>query len=394
MTISNEPSQIGQGENPDHLEHWAIYRAFNPQHTTEGDNAAGKYARMAATWDSDVTEFAARIRRSSAAAWSGPAAESSREAINNYAQRALDLTPALQALSQTVSTAVTGINNTKSNVDEPNNTVGWHFWNTDGWGSGPRSRKSIDAARDRARAAMRNYYLADFKAADAEIPVLPQPVSPTNPLYKTDSDRPIGKGIEDDGGGGTPNNPSDVDNKDKDKQDSKSPDDTTNKKDSTQNSPEDSSSTESATNPAAANSDSGSAAPTDPNALATKPTGVGTGGSGSGGYPGGGLGGLPGGSTSGVGANAPGSSMPGAATPGTAANPTAAGRAGAAGQPGMGMPEMGGGKGKSEDDERAHTTPDWLKNMDNTEELLGPAPKTIPGGVIGGEYADPEPPNQ
>ncbi|MBB5911554.1 hypothetical protein BJY24_000421 [Nocardia transvalensis] len=54
---------------------------------------------------------------------------------------------------------------------------------------------------------------------------------------------------------------------------------------------------------------------------------------------------------------------------------------------------MGGARGgKSEDDEKGHDLPEWLRNMENAEELLGPAPRTIPGGVIGGDYSDPSPP--
>ncbi|MBF6062803.1 hypothetical protein IU500_13520 [Nocardia terpenica] len=187
MTIPNEPPQISGGENPDHLEHWDIYHAFSPQDTTDANNAVDKYSRMAATWSTDVAEFAARIRRSSAAAWDGAAAEASRQAIDNYAQRALDLAPALQSLAAQVSTAVTGIANTKSNVAEPNDTVGKNIFNPKGWDvgfwHGSRSRAAVDEARDQARAAMRDHYLVDFKSADTQIPVLPQPISPTNPLY-------------------------------------------------------------------------------------------------------------------------------------------------------------------------------------------------------------------
>ncbi|MFD3461706.1 hypothetical protein ACFWVM_18490 [Nocardia fluminea] len=49
------------------------------------------------------------------------------------------------------------------------------------------------------------------------------------------------------------------------------------------------------------------------------------------------------------------------------------------------MGGMGGGRGggKSEEDE-SHEIPEWLKNMENTEELLGEMPRVIQGGVIGG----------
>jgi hypothetical protein len=44
-----------------------------------------------------------------------------------------------------------------------------------------------------------------------------------------------------------------------------------------------------------------------------------------------------------------------------------------------------GGKGKSED-EKEHQLPEWLRTMENTDELLGPQPRTVPGGVIGGNH--------
>ncbi len=47
----------------------------------------------------------------------------------------------------------------------------------------------------------------------------------------------------------------------------------------------------------------------------------------------------------------------------------------------------GANKGKAES-EKDHDLPEWLRNMENTEDLLGPQPKTVPGGVIGGDYRD------
>lgn len=190
MSIASEPPHIADKENPAAFEHWDLYHAFHPQDTTDANNAADKYDHMARTWAADVATFAARIQRSSASAWDGPAAEASREAINNYAQRAEDLTPALMALAEQVTTAATGIVNTKKGVEpEPQSTVGpWyaHAFNTDGWDfihHGSRSVTKINEAKAKAQAAMQNNYLVDFVHADSRIPVLPEPVSPTSPLY-------------------------------------------------------------------------------------------------------------------------------------------------------------------------------------------------------------------
>ncbi|MBF6172611.1 WXG100 family type VII secretion target [Nocardia blacklockiae] len=388
MTFSNERPRIEGGENPDNIEHWDIYRAFNPQDTTDANDAAGKFTTIATQWNADVTIFAARLQRSSAAAWDGQAAEASREAVRNYTQRAVDLTPTLQSLARQVSTAITGITNTKKNVAEPNSGVGWNIFNPKGWSigdwDGPRSRDGISEARDKARAAMRDHYLVDFKSADSQIPELPRAVNPTSPLYNW---QPGTSGVPGPSTAGVPVTPGTQ----PDSPEGTAAQPTTQGQDS--GTAQDSGSTEpAATNSAAATDDSAATTPTgvDPNAAATRPSSAG--GSGSGGIPGGGLGGLTGGSTPGGGRSVPGA--PGSGTAGNAA--AAAARAGAAGMPGTGMPGMGGagGKGKGEEDESTHAIPDWLKNMENAEELLGEVPKTIPGGVIGGDYADPRPPDK
>lgn len=389
-----EDPRIANPEHPDSLEHWAIYRAFHPQDTTDAFNAAGKYVRMGADWEANVQEFAARIRRSSASAWDGVAAEASRQAINNYAQRALDFAPALKGLAAQVSTTVTGIINTKTNVAEPKESA-WAInpksWDIGIW-EGPRAKDKIDQARDDARDAMKKYYVADFTAADKAIPVLPRPVSPTEPLYTLDPNKGGTPGIDNSNSGGpqpgsvdpgtdggtdpgTPKTPADEE-----------PADT----DPTGTDP--ASTTPTTTSPAGTSSPGTPTAPTgvDPSSAPTRATGLGPGS-----YPGGGLGGLPGGGVPGSGLGGgsagPGRSVPGAPAAGAGGVPAAAAQAGANGRPGMGMPGMGGmGRGKSEEDEKKHEIPEWLRTMENAEELLGSAPRTIPGGVIGGDNPDPQ----
>lgn len=83
-----------------------------------------------------------------------------------------------------------------------------------------------------------------------------------------------------------------------------------------------------------------------------------------------------------------GGGLPGSATAGSGpggVNPAGVSAAGVRGINGpMGM--MGGGahgaRGKGEDDDE-HTTPEWLKNLDNSEEWLGERRTFIPGGVLG-----------
>ena len=382
-----EDPRIANPEHPESLEHWAIYRAFHPQDTTDAYNAAGKYVQMAADWEANVKEFAARIHRSSASAWDGVAAEASRQAIDNYAQRALDFTPALKGLAAQVSSTVNGIGNTKTNVAEPKeaaspiNPKGWDF----GFWEGPRAKDKIDRARDDARDAMKKYYVADFTSADKQIPVLPRPVSPTDPLYTLDPNKGNTPGIDDSNSGGT--QPGGVNPGNNNGDDSATPK-TPTSEDPTSTDP--TSTTPTSTSPASTTSPETPTTPAgvDPGSAQTRASGLGPGS-----YPGGGLGGLPGGGLVGSSAG-PGRSVPGAPA-GTGGIPAAtAAQAGANGKPGMGMPGMGApGKGKSED-EKTHEIPEWLRNMENAEELLGPAPRTIPGGVIGGDHTEPPAPKK
>jgi len=50
----------------------------------------------------------------------------------------------------------------------------------------------------------------------------------------------------------------------------------------------------------------------------------------------------------------------------------------------MGAP---GARGGGKDEESSRATPDYLITQENTDELLGEAPRALPGGVIGGDPA-------
>jgi hypothetical protein len=43
------------------------------------------------------------------------------------------------------------------------------------------------------------------------------------------------------------------------------------------------------------------------------------------------------------------------------------------------------GRGNGEE-ESTHGIPEYLINQANTDELIGEVPKTVPGGVIGGDH--------
>ncbi|MEU4706036.1 hypothetical protein AB0G00_06340 [Nocardia salmonicida] len=385
----NEKARIGDPEKPNTWEHWTIYRSFNPLDTTEASNAKAEYTKLASDWSAAVETFAARIRRSSTSAWEGAAAAASQNAIANYATRALELTPALNALSQQVTTTVNGVNNTRKGVDEPQNRPD-SMWNLDGYDfifaePGSRSMTAINKARDEAREAMQNNYVKDFVAADGQIPVLPQPESPTSPLttWKPTGGTSTEDGGDDGNGNGT--KPTDSNSEQPTSEDPATNEDPATTEDPTATDDSVDEDTTEGTSPSSTE-EPGSTSPA--SAQTTTPAGVTPSGAPGAGSPGGGS---PGSSSGGAGASSGGT--PGAVTPGS---PTAAGKAptgttaapggsstGRAGAPGMSGMGGGRGGGKSEDDE-THQIPDWLKNMENTEELLGETPRVIQGGVIGG----------
>ncbi|AHH20599.1 hypothetical protein NONO_c58220 [Nocardia nova SH22a] len=375
----NENRRITDGgEHTDSWSHWKIYNAFVSLNTTEANNGRGEFEQIAQRWNSAAELFAARIHNSSSAAWSGPAAESTREAVRKYAERALDLVGPLNELSQRVSSTVDGVDKTRNAVDRPPDGGSWY--NPRSWSLGPMHGPSSASVRhdceNAARDAMRDHYVAQFTTADGQIPILPVPDNPADPLYKPEKPTgyvpPTGPSPSPSPSGPAPApNPGQPGNQ---------PGDTTQNPTSTNPASTTPASTDPAANtptvPSSVNP-SGSGAQTTPSGLS----------SGGGGYPGGGLGGLSGGTTPGGGRSVPGS--PAAGKPGAVAAGLSGAKAGTSGMPGMGG--MGGAKGKGEGEEKTHDLPEWLRNMENAEELLGPAPRTIPGGVIGGDYTEPPP---
>lgn len=387
----NEGPRIAGREDPNSWEHWSIFRAFNPLDTTEADNAKSEYTKLASDWSAAVETFAARIRRSSTSAWEGAAATASQNAIADYATRALDLTPALNSLAQRVSTTVDGVNKTRQGVDEPQNRPD-SMWNLDGYDfiglePGSRSMTAINDARDKAREAMSNHYVNQFVAVDGQIPVLPQPENPTSPLttWKPTSGNSSDDGDGDGDGNGGGTKPAGADTGNPTEENPATTEDPA--ANETPTDTDDSSDDDNAedTIPATTEEPGSTTPATTPS---TTPSGITPSGTPGAGSPGAGSpgGGSPGGS------GVPTSGAPGAVTPGSPAAakvPTGAtAGAGGSGTGRAGMPGMGGmgggrGGGKSEEDE-SHQIPDWLKNMENTEELLGDMPRVIQGGVIGG----------
>ncbi|MEU4598230.1 hypothetical protein [Nocardia sp. NPDC023988] len=385
MTGTEEP-KIATRENPGNFEHSDIFQAFSPLDPTTAQQSAQEYTMLAHGWNNAVEYFAARIKHSSQAAWEGAAAEASRTAISNYTTRALELSPALNALATEVTRAANGVVMTKQQVHEPKNRRDDDEWLgrfADWVTDGPRSKESRDAATAEAREAMRLNYVDRFTESDGKIPVFPAAVNPASPLYSFDpASNPGG-----DGSSSGPNSDAPATSvpatttpatdqpatTDPGATDDESPGSSTD--DSTSGDP----GTDDSTTPASTTPDSPATTPT-----STSPAGTSTPGSGSPGTGSPGGAGTPGGGSPSV----PG---PGRATPGTpSAGGAAAVAAGTGAGAGRGMPGMMGGMGApgargGQDDESTHDIPEWLRNAKNTEELLGELPKTLPGGVIGAD---------
>ncbi|MBF6452442.1 hypothetical protein [Nocardia cyriacigeorgica] len=425
--IPTEQPRIKDGENPDNLDHSQINDSFNPLNTTEAFAAANKFTEIENKWTDGVRVFAARIQRSSSAAWDGPAAEAARTALSNYTTRAQDLSPALQAMAARVYGAVDSINTTKRELPEV--VEKRPAWNPTSWPYvGSHSASKRDDAEATARTVMGTHYVKPFVDTDREIPVLPKPDDPTQPLVPpvkppTDDreweggggDSGGGDGAGDGSGGGTGGGGTgDQGGSEGETEETKGTEETGGETTEEQQDP-----TTTAANTTAPSSTptSTTSRVTDPSLTSTTPAGVNAAGYSPTGVPGGRTGGSAGtggagraggagsGGGSGSGGSGSGSEKPGAGRSipggpggsGAGAGPAAAAnaaRSAATGRGMMGMPMggMGAGAGRggnSDDDE--HKTPEYLITAENTDELLGEVPKTVPGGVIGGDIPAAEP---
>ncbi|QIS02513.1 hypothetical protein F5X71_09435 [Nocardia brasiliensis] len=396
-----EPPRIpGGGEHTDSWDHPEIKDAFDPLDTTEAINQAERYWQMHQLWEQGVDTFARSIQNSIAQAWSGPAAEASKKSIHDYTADALALTPSLAELHTRVRDAATAIVNTKKAIPDPV-VVTWTSWL---W---PPNRWDLQSDQSeqtqKARVAMNEHYVKPFSQIDGKIPVLPTPTSPTKAVdipapppggYRIDNtstgqpSQPASPGTDpgstnsgvpgDTNGDGKPDEPGTTEQQTDPAASEQTTPSSTTSPSGTQTTPAGTTSTTQSPSTA-----------TDP----TKTVSTGTGtpyAPGPTGRPGspripGSLG-SPGTPST---APQPGRSIPGTGvptTPGTSGNPAAAAAAaarGTTGPAGMGAPGAGA-RGKSDDDAE-HKIPDYLITQENTDELLGELPKTVPGGVIGGD---------
>ncbi|MFI2231886.1 hypothetical protein [Nocardia testacea] len=375
MPDYENPTIQNGGENPDSWEHPKIKNAFNPLLVKDAVDQADKYWQIRQLWEQGVETFIRSMQASLAQAWSGPAADQSKQAIQDYIDNyARPVTPALEALSAGVRSAAEAIVNTKNSIGEPMDTDGIF----DSWWNPLVHDDEISRRTQEARVAMTTHYVTPFGQLDTKVPVIPVPVGPTS---TTDIPAPPPGGYpgtsnpttSDTGGptatapGETPTGETPGESEEEPHSQSETPGDEQTSQPTTADPGE------TTTVPAGTDLPT-STTPTVP--ASTTPSGVTT-------SPG-----SPGTPTGSPDTQAPGRTVSGApnTTQGTPAGATTAAASTASGNRGMtGMP-MGagaGGRGGGKDEESNRSTPDYLINQENTDELLGETPRTIPGGVIG-----------
>lgn len=373
--LSYEESQIQKKQakdNPDAHSHTEIKETFDAMDPMEATYARDDYAEIAMGWEDAVTVFAARIRRSSESAWSGPAAEAARRAISDYATDATDLTPALHMLAMRVDNMVAAVLDTRNGmppiVEDPQS-----WWNPGDWLDGDGGVGESEAA---VRAHMAEKYIAPTLSVDSQVPVLPQP---RDPVAMDDGGTPgdTSTGGDPSGPGGAPPGPG-----------TPGPQ-TPGGEQPGEQQPTGEETAPGETQPASTDTAGttpqntvpgtpGSPTVTPSSTTASTPPG-------SPGSPAG----TPGLGTPGPGTPGPGQTVSGAPAP-AGAPATTAGAKTASGSPGMrgGMPMMGApgaGRGGGGDNDGDRQTPDYLINEENTRELLGEEAPTIPGGVLGAD---------
>lgn len=370
------PTILGGGEHTNEWEHPEIKAAFSPLLVQDAIDQAERYWQMRQLWEQGVETFIRSVQASLAQSWSGPAAEQSKQAIQDYIDKyARPATSALEALSAGVRNAATAIVETKNAIGDPLTTDGFKGWLNETFNDSEIGRRT-----EAARVAMQTHYVDRFGELDTQIPVIPVPIGPTSTTdipapppggYNTDTGSPGATSPGSPSGtagetpaGETPGTP-----------EGETPGETPGEE-TTQPTATDPGDT--ATDPASTENPTG-ATPTVP--AGTTPAGVTT----SPGSPGGTPSGTPG-SPGAPESQTPGRTVQGApnAAAGVPAGASVAAANAAANRGMTGMPMGGAGAGRGgQDDESKRSTPDYLINQENTEELLGDIPPTIAGGVIG-----------
>jgi len=379
-----EPPRIpAGGENPEAWSIDAINSAFKPLKPEPAYNASEQYTQMVNMWQEGVETFARSITRSISDAWEGASADAAKAAIGDLCTKAQALNGPLEGLATAIYTCSDSTGRARDAIPAPV-AVTWTSW------FNPYHRGTLEAQQGehkaQAREAFSNYYVKPLTQVDGQIPVFPAVSDPTKPLdLSTPSGPAVGPAPGPAVGPSDPAGPNSVPEPGNSKD--QKPDQNANP---------------AADQPASAQSMPGSAVPSSTNAAGLQSSSSNLSSTATAGYTGGGspgdasgLGG-PGGLGGGLGgSNGPGAAPGGAgrSVPGGpgAANAQAAGAAARAGTSASGMmPGIGGmggaGRGKSDSESGEHKRSVDLTSEENTRELLGDEPRTLPGGVIGGDY--------
>ncbi|MFC8527541.1 hypothetical protein [Nocardia sp. NPDC057227] len=404
MNGYEQPRIPGGGEQTDSWEHPDIKNAFDPLDTTEAVEQAQKYWEVHQLWEQGLATFARSIQNSISQSWSGPAAEEAKASIARYAADAQQLSPALAEMYTRVRDAATAIVDTKNAIPDPVE-VSWTSW---AW---PPHRWDLQREQSEAtqvaRTEMRQRYVEPFGQVDGQIPVLPTPISPTVspdiaapppggyvPADGTGDSpgaaEPVGSGVP---GTGTPS----AEDAEKSEENGEGTPEGTEEQSENTEQPDGAETTSASTTPNSTNqqstaNDSAPRTTSDPSRtvpVSTVPTS--TTPSSTPGYTPSGTPTSSPGSPSTTNQPGPGRSIPGG--PGSTVAPAAAAAAAQAQgtRSGTGYPGMfggGAGRGRGADDSE-HQRPDYLVNQENTDELLGEIPRTVAGGVIGGDRTEP-----
>ncbi|RJO69924.1 hypothetical protein D5S18_28985 [Nocardia panacis] len=381
MTGYEGPQIPHGGENSKSWTHPDILDAFKTLDPRDAFIQADRYWQVRNDWEQGLRTFARSINNSISHAWEGPAAEASKTAIQKYTKDSEALIQSLTEMYTWVHHAANQISETKKAIPNDPVIIDWTYHiNPFSWGLEEKRNRNTEEARE----AMDQKYVKPFQEYDNKIPVLPTPVSPTHsvdisvPPTGWSNSGPGGPGPGGSpgrGDGGATGNPDGTQPQQTGDQPGKVEPQSTGDGGVTsgkQTQPTTNSGTQ-------AGSD---ATKTSPTGTTPTPTGTPEGPGIPGGRPGGpgspGTAGRP--STPGAPIPVPRQSISGLAASPLAGNPAAA-KAGATGMPG-GMAPGAAGKGKGEEDSQ-HKIPDYLITQENTDELLGEIPKTLPEGVIG-----------